>query len=167
VVRTTSHSFCAVCDHCRTTADRSARLAPTSELTVTRLNHIRGNVVAGLLNAGGQLTAPVNGPGLRIDNFSPNLAPTRIGSAIKRKEPARVHFPQLVASCGHEELQSPNYNNRPIRLGLEPHAWDEIAAMMAGVADADRRSPTQMRSDVRNSTIRRVGYLNSSLQRLM
>ncbi|WIW55515.1 hypothetical protein LRP31_10075 [Mesorhizobium mediterraneum] len=41
-------------------------------------------------------------------------------------------------------LYSANYNIAPIRLILEPRASDEIAAVMAGFAEADVMSPVQI-----------------------
>lgn len=122
---------------------------------ITQLNHIHRTAVAGLLNAGAnlrQLAAPVNGPGLRINYFFPNLAPFRIGAAICQAQGTRaVLFPpagrdwaDAIAQRLSEGLQSPNYNIPPIRLTLEPRALDEIAAVMAVVGDADLLSPAQI-----------------------
>jgi hypothetical protein len=122
---------------------------------VTQLNHIHRTAVAGLLNAGAnlrQLTAPVNGPGLRIDYFFPNLAPFRIGSAIYQAHGTRaVLFPPAgrdwagaIAQRLSEGLQSPHYNIPPIKLTLEPRASDEITAVMAAIGDADGLSPAEI-----------------------
>jgi hypothetical protein len=122
---------------------------------ITQLNHIHRTAVAGLLNAGAnlrQLVAPAAGPGLTINYYYKNYAPFRIGAAIHYAQGTRaVLFPpagrdwaEAIAQRLSQGLHSATYNIPPIRLILEPHASDEIAAVMAVVGDGDVLTPAQV-----------------------
>lgn len=121
----------------------------------TQLNHIHRTAVAGLLNAGAnlrQLVAPTAGPGLTINYYYKNYAPFRIGAAIHYAQgtcavlfpPAGRDWAEALAQRLSQGLHSATYNIPPICLILEPHASDEIAAVMAVVGDGDVLTPAQV-----------------------
>jgi hypothetical protein len=106
---------------------------------ITQLRRVRRTTRAGLINAGialRELTAPNNGPGLRISYEFPNLMPFKIGAALYHANgskavlyaPGATQWAQQVISRLAEGLHSRAYNIPPLLLTQEVRPRDEIEA---------------------------------------
>jgi len=131
---------------------------------VTHLNHNHRTEMAGLLNAGAslrQLSAPSQGPGLRIAHEWVNVVPFKIGAAIAGAHgsaavlypPAGAAWAQAIAVRLAQGLHSANYNIPPITLAHEPRVSDEVNATMAaftGLAGASLHDVNTRLAQVEN-----------------
>nr|WP_072597122.1 ATP-binding domain-containing protein [Sinorhizobium americanum] len=115
---------------------------------ITLLNRIHRTNRAALLTAGAnlrQLTAPGQGPGLRVTYEWPNMMPFKVASAIRQAQgtvavlypPGGSAWAQSLSLRLAQGLHSAAYNFPPIYLAHEPRAADEIDTVMDALGDIE------------------------------